>query len=148
MNKSITASIQQGHGVASGRSESSPYPAGSIAMQVPHFKALGLDLSNFFFGTLNLSIAPRVFQFNNPAFTFRQVKWAEKFPVEDFSFSPCRILFEQKSYNGFIYYPHPATKIGHFHSNSLLEVVAEKIHSINYGDNVVLYYNDNELTIA
>jgi hypothetical protein len=35
-----------GHGVASGQAAASPYPAGTIALQSPHFASLGLDLSS------------------------------------------------------------------------------------------------------
>ena len=54
----------KGHGVASGQALSSgasgisPYPKGTIAMQSPFFAALGLDLSPYWPGTLNLSFAP------------------------------------------------------------------------------------------
>jgi hypothetical protein len=50
--------LRPGHQVASGLAVNNPYPAGTIAMQTPFFKALGLDLSGFYVGTLNVSIAP------------------------------------------------------------------------------------------
>ena len=54
------AVLLEGHGVASGQAlnagqlKTSPYPKGTIAMQAPLFAALGLDLSPFWPGTLNL----------------------------------------------------------------------------------------------
>ena len=60
----LSAVLLDGHGVASGRavhageSRTSPYPKGTIAMQSPFFAALGLDLSPFWPGTLNLSFSP------------------------------------------------------------------------------------------
>ena len=54
----LTGRLCAGHGVASGTSKESPYPDGTIRMQFPVFKALGLDLSSCLFGTLNLDFAP------------------------------------------------------------------------------------------
>ena len=45
----VSGRVCSGHGVASGRSAGqphNPYPAGTIAMQMPYFKALGLDVSD------------------------------------------------------------------------------------------------------
>ena len=53
----LTGRLCSGHGVASGRSNESPYPNGTIRMQAPVFKALGLDLSGCYFGTLNIDFA-------------------------------------------------------------------------------------------
>ena len=36
----------------------SPYPRGSIALQAPYFSKNGLNLSGFWYGTLNLSLYP------------------------------------------------------------------------------------------
>jgi hypothetical protein len=58
---SVTGFVCQGFRVASGQTTDSPYPAGTIAMQVPFFRDRGLDLSRYFLGTLNVSIAPKVF---------------------------------------------------------------------------------------
>ena len=44
-----------GHGVASGRANDSPSPAGTIQLQRPHFAAAGIDLSPFEPATLNLA---------------------------------------------------------------------------------------------
>ena len=52
--KIFKAKLISGYGIASGKSNSSPYPEGSIKMQAPFFKTLGLDISKFWPGTLNL----------------------------------------------------------------------------------------------
>jgi len=147
MNCSVSATISQGHGVASGKAANSPYPIGTIEMQTPCFKNLGLDLTNLFKGTLNLSIAPHTFEVISPEFTFRNIHWAEGFPPEDFSFSPSAVLHQGREYNGYIYYPHPDTKIGHFHSNNLIEVICEPIDGIGYGGSIELRYREKEIKI-
>lgn len=148
MIKLIKTIVMEGHGVASGKAKNSPYPKGTIEMQTPHFQRLGLDVSNFFSGTLNLSIAPYVFKCVNPEYTFRSVNWAEGFSSEDFSFSQCELIYRTDSFTGYIYYPHPQTKIGHFHSNSLIEVISEEIPGIQYGDVVTLKYQAKEIDIV
>lgn len=145
--QSIKAIIKEGHKVASGQADDSPYPRGSIEMQVSFFKERGINLDNYYFATLNLSIAPYIFQMVSPEFTVRNVKWAEGFPAEDFSFSKCKIVFEDKEYKGLVYCPHPETKIGHFHSQSLIEVITQYIPNMAYGDEVYLMINQDEINI-
>ena len=143
----ISGIIKPGHQVASGRSANSPYALGTIEMQRPYFQKLGLDLSKYFLGTLNISIAPHKFKIQNPKHTFPLVKWHPDYPAETFSFSPCQILFKAIEYPGLIYYPHPETKIGHFQSNSILEAIAPSIPNIKYGDAVKLKIHNKEIAI-
>jgi len=145
--QTVNGIIQPGHQVASGNALESPYPRGTIEMQTPFFQALGLDLTPFFQGTLNVSISPKTFELLKPEFTFRQVKWIENNPPEDFLFSRCRVLFEEQKYEGFIYYPHPETKIRHFHNPSIMEILAPLIPEIGYGSRVAIAYNPLEVRI-
>ncbi|PSN13223.1 hypothetical protein C7271_22730, partial [filamentous cyanobacterium CCP5] len=100
----VNGIVEHGHQVASGSALDSPYPVGTIEMQMPFFQALGLDLSGYFPGTLNVSISPRTFQLIKPEFTFRQVEWTDRHPPEDFSFSQCWVSFQGFAYDGWIYY--------------------------------------------
>ncbi|WP_318731544.1 MULTISPECIES: hypothetical protein [unclassified Roseofilum] len=139
--------IQLGHQVASGTALDSPYPRGTIEMQTPFFKALGLDLTPFFPGTLNIAISPKTFELVEPEFTFRSVNWTEHTLPEDFSFSRCRVSFQDQKYDSLIYYPHPETKIRHFHNPSILEILAPLISEIRYGSRVEIEYNPLEIKI-
>lgn len=139
--------IKQGHQVASGMAKDRPYPRGTIEMQTPFFQALGLDLTPFYPGTLNISIAPYTFELKIPEYTFRQVKWHPSYPAEDFSFSPCRVIFQDVKYKCSIYYPHPETKIGHFQDISTLEVIAPLIPRLVYGERVQLEVNPEAVRI-
>lgn len=143
----ITGIVKPGHQVASGRAENSPYDRGTIEMQFPFFKQLGLDLSAYYFATLNISIAPHRFEIKQPQFTFQNVKWHPDYPAESFSFSPCQVIVNKINYSGLIYYPHPETKIGHFQDDSILEVLALPIPNINYGDRLQLIINGREIII-
>lgn len=147
MNQQIDGIIQAGYGVASGRTDSSPYPKGTIEMQTPFFKQLGLDLTPFFPGTLNVNISPNKFELISPLHTFRNVQWAEGFDPEDFSFTPCQIIYQNKSFDSLIYYPHPETKIRHFQNPSIVEVIAPLIADLKYGDRVTLSVDPQRVRI-
>ena len=145
--RKLEAVINLGHQIASGKAIDSPYPKGSIEMQAPYFKANGLDLDGYFLGTLNLSISPNKFVVKKPDFHFRDVVWAEGFPSEDFMFVRCDIQYKDKTYGGFVYYPDPKTKIGHFQDESTIEVISEYIEGIAYGDDVVLFLDLERINV-
>lgn len=145
--ESVSAILKEGHKIASGTAEHSPYPNGSISMQAPHFKRHGINLDNLHLATLNLSITPHEFSMINPEFTVQDLHWAEGFPAEDFSFSQCEIIFNDTEYKGLVYYPHPETKIGHFHNESIIEVITYYVPDIHYGDEVILKLNSSEVAI-
>lgn len=146
--QSVEGIVQRGHQVASGMAKDNPYPKGTIDMQTPFFQKLGLDLSAFFPGTLNVSISPKAFTIQQPEYTFKSVRWNQEYPAEDFSFSHCRVSFQEVTYSGLIYYPHPETKIGHFQDPAIVEVlVSSLIPNIHYGDRVILEVNPREILI-
>ena len=89
-SREILATVVEGHGVASGKSNDPRFPGGTLQMQIPFFLEFGLDLSHYHTGTLNLSIAPHRFEIISPTHTFRLVKWHPTEPAEDFSFVACR----------------------------------------------------------
>ena len=145
--KQISGILKSGHRVASGMADNSPYEKGTLEMQLPFFKALGLDISKFYLGTLNIDIAPHTFEVVKPQYTFRKVKWHRDYPTEDFSFSPCELIFRDVTYEGLVYYPHPETKIGHFQDPSIIEAIALPLPNIHYGDRIAIALNPSEITI-
>lgn len=144
----VNGIVKKGHQVASGKARDTPYPQGSIQIQKPFFLNLGLDLSHVFNGTLNVSIYPRKFIVKNPEFTFRNVKWIENYPTEDFSFSRCQVKFADIEYSSLIYYPHPETKIAHFQNPSILEILAPFIPGIQYGSCLEIMINPKEVILS
>ena len=145
--KQISGILKSGHRVASGMADNSPYEKGTLEMQLPFFKALGLDISKFYLGTLNIDIAPHTFEVVKPQYTFRNVKWHRDYPTEDFSFAPCELIFQDTTYEGLVYYPHPETKIGHFQDPSIIEAIALPISNIHYGDQIAIALNPSEIKI-
>jgi hypothetical protein len=141
----VSGIVTRGHQVASGPSRD--YPYGSLERQFPLFLKKGLDLRCFFPGTINICIAPLQFEMVQPAFTFRHVGWTDLHPPEDFSFSACEIKLNEKQYKGFVYYPHPETKIRNFQEASIIEVICRKIPGIRYGSRVELMLDPVEIRI-
>jgi hypothetical protein len=164
----VSGIVVPGHQVASGQSAHNPYPRGTIEMQTPHFQALGVDLTPFYPGTLNVSIAPYRFDIV-PTITLPQVKWSPHHAAETFSFVPIRLIWptsqsssaqpveeaarwqslprESQTVEGLIYYPHPETKLNHFQDPTVLELLLPKLASIHYGSTVTLIASASELII-
>lgn len=138
--------IARGYRVASG--PSADYPYGALDRQRPIFASRGLDLSRCFNGTLNVDISPRTFQMLRPEYTFHNVEWTDLHPPEHFSFSRCKVVFRDVGYDGWVYYPHPETKIRNFQNPSLLEVIAMPIPGLGYGDEVDVLVNPAEIEIS
>lgn len=140
--------VQAGHGVASGNATQSPYPLGTIEMQRPFFQELGLDLSPYFPGTLNVSIAPWRFQIRHALFTFESLCWTHLHPPETFSFCRCVLEFQEKSYRGLVYYPHPETKQTHFQPTSTIELLLPKVANLSSGAHVTVQFPNSEIQLV
>ncbi len=138
--------LVQGYGVASGPSKD--YPYGALDRQRPLFKERGLDLSGYFNGTLNMDIRPYEFKMLKPEFTFRNVEWTDLHPPEHFSFSRCRVLYDGREYDGWVYYPHPETKKRNFQNPSLVEVIAAPIEGIKVGDVLEVQLNPERVEVS
>ncbi len=145
MFKRLPGILFRGHQVASRPSKDYPYSA--LEKQKPLFKALGLDLYGYFNGTLNISIAPLIFEMTAPQFTFPLVEWTDLHPPETFSFSRCNVVYKDIEYPGWVYYPHPETKRNHFQNPSLLEVITKQIPEIKYGDSLEAGIDPREITL-
>jgi hypothetical protein len=145
MRQTLQGILTHGHQVASRPSKD--YPYSTLEKQKLYFKNLGLDLSDYFTGTLNISIAPLIFKMIKPEFTFEKVEWTDLHPPETFSFSRCNVIFKNQKYAGWVYYPHPETKKNHFQNPSLIEVIAVEIPNIQYGDSIDVEINEDEIKV-
>lgn len=135
----ILATIVPGHRVASGLNGNPRFPGGTIRMQLPHFSALGLDLSALYPGTLNVSIAPLRYEIVRPRHTFRALQWHPVEPAEDFSFFDVVMHREDAPpVSGWIYFPHPETKPEHFQAPHVLELLLPWTDRLAYGAQVRL----------
>ena len=144
----VTATLVQGHRVASGLNNNPRFPGGTLRMQIPHFQARGFDLSAYHLGTLNVSIAPKTYRALAPRFTFRDMKWHPTEPAEDFSLFDARLVFATRPpIAGFIYHPHPETKPEHFQKPDVLELLFPFIEGLRYGESLTLEIPDDQMRI-
>lgn len=142
----IPATIVQGHRVASGLNGNSRFPGGTIQMQLPFFAERGLDLSGFYPGTLNVSIAPLSYRVLSPRYTFRALKWHPADPAEDFSFFDVVVhRDEAESVTGWIYFPHPETKPTHFQKSDVLELLLPWTEGLSYGGSIRLDVPEDQM---
>lgn len=132
----VTGSVVPGHGVASGRASDSPFPAGTIELQAPHFAARGLDLSPFVMATVNLDIAPHRLVLQAPRWTFTDVAWTDVHPPETFSFVECSVTRAgaKGAVPGLIYHPHPETKPMHHQPSTVIELLLPRLPGLRAGD--------------
>lgn len=143
----VPARVVQGHRVASGQGRDPRYPEGTLALQIPLFRQRGLDLSPYFPGTINASIAPYRYEVRRPRYTFRQVAWSEHVPPEDFSFFDCRIHHGSTTVDGLVYYPHPETKPEHEQPPDVLELLAPRLDGLGPGAPLTLALDPEQLRI-
>jgi hypothetical protein len=137
--------VIEGYRIASGLTSNSPYSDGSIKLQTPVFQALGLDISNYYPGTINININPYIYTSCSPWKTFLNVDWIDLNPPEDFSFFQVILIYESNHYDGLIYLPHPETKARHHQSLNILEILAPYIENISYGDELEIIIDSNEI---
>ncbi len=142
----LPGTLARGYRVASGPSQD--YPYGALDRQRPLFKARGLDLAEYYNGTLNIDIRPATFSLLKPEYTFPLVEWTDLHPPETFSFSRCRVVYRTAEYAGWVYYPHPETKLRNFQNPSLLEVIARPIPGLQYGEALSVWVNADEIKVT
>ena len=140
----VRCRLVAGHGVASGRATTSPYPAGTIHLQAPFFAARGIDLASFFAGTLNLEAPRGHWRLSEPDARVEAMEWTDRHPPETFSFWQCRLRVAGEPASAdpahlaaglaaLIYYPHPETKRAHHQAPGCLEVLAPWIPGLRPG---------------
>lgn len=146
--QTLAARVVQGHQVASGLNGNPRFPGGTLRMQEPCFKALGLDLGAFHQGTLNVSIAPCHYSVRRARHTFQNVKWHPTEPAETFSFFDVRLIRPGAApVGGLIYYPHPETKPEHFQQPDVLELLLPFVEGLEYGTDLILEIPEDQMVI-
>ncbi|MDX2242022.1 MAG: hypothetical protein NW224_15155 [Leptolyngbyaceae cyanobacterium bins.302] len=144
----VEGTVMQGYGVASGRAADPRYPQGTIQMQKPIFAKQGVNLEDYFAGTINVSIQPHQYSIKKSKHTLKNVRWTSGELTEDFSFCDCNLIFSDRpKLKGLIYYPHPETKPEHFQSPDVLEIITYYINGLNYGDRLILELNSAQIEI-
>jgi hypothetical protein len=124
------------------------FPGGTVAMQVPHFARLGLDLNAYHRGTLNLDISPLTYRPLKPRHTFERLPWHPVEPPETFSFFDARLLQAGKTHEVLIYFPHPETKPEHFQAPTTLEILAPWIDGLSYETIIQLAIDPEQMILT
>jgi hypothetical protein len=143
----VPGRVVAGHGVAGSASPASPYPAGTISLQLPFFLERGLDLSVYHPATLNVSTNPIEIRIVRSRHHFADVAWTDLHAPESFDFVAASVVVDGERFGGWGYRPTPATKAGHWQAATVLEVIAPFIPGIEYGRAVVLELDPAEVTL-
>lgn len=148
MTRRAKGVVVAGHGVASGRASDSPFAAGTIELQAPHFAARGLDLSPFVMATVNLDIAPVHLELGRPRWTFRDVEWTQVHGPETFSFVECTVLRRDDRHDGLVYWPHPETKPMHHQPASVIELLLPRLPGLTTGERLTVEVAEGQARLA
>lgn len=143
----VQGEIQSGYGVASGKGKDERYPEGTLKQQFKHFLERGLDLSNYFMGTINLDISPFSYEIKKPKYFFKNIDWSDHIPPENFYFFDAILHYKDKTYQGLVYMPDPETKEDHTQKPTILELIFPKIEGLQYGLMVDIALKKDQLDI-
>lgn len=144
----VEGKIIPGYGVASGKGRDSRYPEGTLRLQYPFFKKRGLNLENYFLGTLNIDISPFTYKIGMPDYFFEAVDWSDHIPPENFYFFNITLIFEGNRHQGLIYMPGPETKVDHEQLSTVLEIIAPPLENIHTGQIIHLEIDEESLEIS
>ncbi len=142
--RSVSFRLIRGRGAASGQREFAAL-GGAIAAQSPLFLALGLDLTGYFPGTLNLDLAPKRFEVRSPRLTLRDIKWRVDGKAEDFSFCAAAIELGETHTHALVYYPRTQAPKA---PETVLQVLAPYISGASEGDTGVVWYDPAEIWVG
>ena len=143
----ISGMVTRGHQVASGQGGDPRYPIGTLGLQLPLFNAAGVPVDGFFAGTINVSIAPKRYRILEVPFQLESVCWTDQHPPEDFFFWKCELVHNGSTHSALIYMPSPETKQEHFQQDSILEILAQPISNLEYGDRVEIKLPDGQIEL-
>lgn len=143
----VRGEIMSGYGVASGKGKDERYPQGTLKLQLKHFLERGLDLSNFFMGTINLDISPCSYEIKKPKYFFKNIDWSDYISPENFYFFDAILYYKDKTYKGLVYMPDPETKENHMQKPTILELIFPKIKGLEYGVMVDIALKKDQLDI-
>lgn len=143
----VRGEIKSGHGVASGKGNDERYPEGTLKQQFKHFLERGLDLSNYFMGTINLDISPCSYEIKKPKHFFKNIDWSDYIPPENFYFFDVSLYYNDTTYKGLVYMPDPKTKEDHIQKPTILELILPKIKGLEYGIMVDIALKKDQLDI-
>lgn len=144
--------IVRGHRVASGACGDPRFPLGSIAAQLPYFRAQVPSFEAYLggpahAGTINLGFRGRRVALGRAELVVSQVAWTDCFPPENFFLSRAELEANGRVHRVFLYVPDPATKPDHPAAPDGVELLAQFIPDLAYGDSVILRWPANRFRL-
>ena len=144
----VRGEIKSGHGVASGKGKDKRYPEGTLQIQFKYFLERGLDLSNYFMGTINVDISPYSYKIKKPKYFFKNIDWSDYIPPENLYFFDVTLHYKDETYKGLVYMPDPETKEDHLQKPTVIELILPKINGLKYGDMVDISLKKDQLEMT
>jgi len=142
---SVHGKIVQGLRGASGLVyKSSSGDIGTIAKQKPYFKSAGVErVDSWYGGTINLIIEPKKMKILKSDYVVT-AEWKPNI-VETFWLVDVVLEHKGKRYPAYIYYPCPSPVKAH--PDTTIELLAEKVESLNYGDTAMIEVPDDKIIL-
>lgn len=146
----IDGKIKQGFRIASGLNLDPPMVSGlklnnTITLQKPFFIENKIPrIQEVYNGTINLDIAPRIFKILKPDYTVT-CQWHPDV-LETFWLVDVAIKYKKQLYPAYIYYPRPSSVKSH--KDDTVELLAEKIQGLKYGDMVSIIIDAKKVRLV
>lgn len=119
---------------------------GSIKSQRPFFEEAIPAFSEIHNGTINVGIHPRTFEIMEPDHIMSNCKWDPGRDAENFWLVELDLVHNDKSYQGYLYYPCPSDWKKRPENNTL-EILSPFIKGLNYEDSVLVRYDSDKIKI-
>jgi len=136
--------VSKGLGIASGlHTDPKTGLTDTISKQKRYFEESNIpNITGVYNGTINLDISPKKFEITYPDYEVT-CTWDEGV-TETFWFVDVFIDFNNTTYKGYIYYPCPSEIKAH--NDDIVELLAEEIPDLNYGDTLSIRVSSNRVS--
>ncbi len=117
----------------------------TVFRQFPFFIEAGVEgIAQMYPGTINVDISPKEFSVRAPDYKVT-CEWIDGVE-ETFWLTRVALIYKEKEYTGYIYFPCISEQ--HVARNSMVEIIAERIEGIAYGDSVDVVLNAEKVLLS
>ncbi len=141
----LRGEVVRGLRAASGlRSNEKTDLPGTITLQRPFFTSAGVKRAeDWYTGTINITIFPNEFEITKPDYAVT-AEWTLGV-IETFWLVDITIEHNGKTYPAYVYYPYPSEVKAH--PDTLIEILAQKIPDLHYGDVAAIRFQTGRMSI-
>jgi len=141
---SVQGKIARGTRGASGLGDNEKF-IGTIAKQKPYFKSAGVErVDSWYDGTINLKIESKKFKILKPDYIIT-AGWKPDI-TETFWLVDVILKYKDKCYPAYVYYPCPSSV--KTHPDTIIELLAEEIESLEYGDTASIEFSNDKIKLV